>query len=129
MWKPLLLSIALWQACLALAALITVIIGSEVDESVLVPCAIVGLAVATTVTLTVRQLKKGWAALTGFAIGLLPTVAGLTYGYFSPKTVDAAAGWLALSLWLAVPSAVGGALSGFISARPMSPKDVVTLKR
>ena len=118
MWKPLLLGIVVWQACLALAVMISVIVGSEVDESVLVPCALAGLAVAPTVTLVVRRSKKVWAAMMGFAIGVLPTIVGIVYGsYFSPKTLDAAAGWLALSLWLAAPSAAGGALSGIISAR------------
>ena len=116
------LSVVVWQACLALAALITVIIGSEIDESVLIPCALAGLAVVSMVMLTARRLKKGWAAMMGLAIGLLPTVSGIVYGsYFSPKGIDAAAGWLALSLWLAAPSAAGGALSGFIAARSGQP--------
>jgi hypothetical protein len=112
-WKPLLLSVALWQACLGLAALITVVFGSDVDQSVLVPSALAGPAMAPTVRLAVRRLKRRW----GFAIGLLPIIVGfVSCSYLYPKTVDAAAGWLALSLWLAAPNAAGGAILDIISA-------------
>ena len=117
MWKRLLLGVAVWQACLVAAAVVTVLMGSEVDASVLIPCALVGVTVAAVVTLSVRRLTRTAAAISGFAIGLLPSIMGTIYGwFFLPKTVDATAGWLALSLWLAGPSALGGALCGVFTS-------------
>lgn len=117
MLKRFFLSLVAWQLCLAAAVLVTVISGSEIDNSVVVPCVVAGFVVAPAVTLAVRRAKRGHAAMVGFGIGLLPSLAGIAYGwYFAPKGVDATAGWLALALWLALPSAAGGALSGFMSA-------------
>ena len=117
MLKRVLLSLVTWQLSLTAAVLVSVIFGSDVDRSVLVPCVAAGFVVAPAVTLFVRRIKRGHAALVGFGVGLLPTIAGITYGLcFAHQSVDIATGWLALSLWLAIPSAAGGALSGFFSS-------------
>jgi hypothetical protein len=113
MLKRLLVGLAAWQACLVAAAAVTVLMGSGVDASVLVPTALAGVVVAAVVTLSVRRLTRITATISGFAIGLLPSIAGIIYGwFFLPKTIDASEGWFALSLWLAAPSALGGALCG-----------------
>jgi hypothetical protein len=122
MLKRLFLGFAVWQACLVAAAAVTVLMGSEVDASVLVPGALAGVAVAAVVTLSVRRLTRTAAAISGFAIGLLPSIVGTIYGwFFLPKTVDATAGWLGLSLWLAAPSALGGALCGVCTSHNQQP--------
>jgi hypothetical protein len=122
MLKRLFLGLAVWQACLVAAAAVTLLMGSEVDASVLVPCALAGVAVAAVVTLSVQRLTRTAAAISGFAIGLLPSIAGTIYGwFFQPKTIDATAGWLALSFWLAAPSALGGALCGVFSSQNPQP--------
>ncbi|MFI5114695.1 MAG: hypothetical protein ACHP7J_06075 [Terriglobales bacterium] len=103
---------------MAAAAGITVVLGSEAYASVLVPCALAGVVVSAATAVTVRRLTKNVASMVGFLIGLAPSTAGIVWGcFFAEKRVDAAVGWLALSLWLSVPSSVGGALCGFVSSQ------------
>lgn len=117
-WRTFFLGLAAWQACLGAAAGVTVVLGSEVDASVLVPCALAGVVVTAATAVTVRRLTRSVASIVGFLVGLAPSTAGIVWGWFlAEKGIDSTVGWLALSLWLSVPSAVGGALCGFISSR------------
>jgi hypothetical protein len=127
MLKRVFLSLLAWQLCLAGAVLVTLAFGGGIDKSVIVPCVAAGFVVALAVTLVAQRVEKGRAAMMGFGVGLLPTIAGITYGwYLAHRPVDASAGWLAFNLWLSLPSAVGGVLSGFISAsRRVDPSQVL----
>jgi hypothetical protein len=78
-------------------------------------------ATGVLVVLFVSQVCRRWdrprASLVGFGIGFIPSLVGLLIGFLSPKTVDASAGWMALSLWLVFPNGISGAIGGYSVSR------------
>ena len=106
-----------WLVCLLAWSGFSAWLGDGIDSSVLVPAVFTGLLVMAVISQVSRTQNKLRASLTGLGIGLIPTLVGLVIGLISPKTVDAAAGWIALSLWLVVPNGVGGAIGGLTCCR------------
>lgn len=91
---------------------------SPVDRVVLIASLASGVPVAVVVSLMCGRWKRIRAAIAGFAIGLIPCAAGVSWGLiFIPRTVDASAGLVALSLWVSVPNVIGGAVGGFLCSQ------------
>ena len=111
-----------WEACLACWSAITLLLGTELDASVLVPSVITGLMVSAAVSLFCPRCNKVRAIILGLLIGVVPCALGLLKGFMSAKGyIDAPVMWVGFGLWLLVPSCAGGALGAWACFDPARP--------
>lgn len=115
-----LFALCIWELCLIGAALVmSVWLGqrlSEMDLRQFLPYVLCGVLVCGVVAIVAARFRRAGAIAIGTAIGLIPSAIGvgtaIVVGGFETGTV-----LIGLSLWFALPSGLGGAVSGLICCR------------
>jgi hypothetical protein len=80
--------------------------------------AVCGLLVTTGTVVFSRPFRPVGAVVVGLLCGLAPSVLMFGWVFLARPGFEESAGTAGVAMILAVPSAVGGAIAGFISSRP-----------
>jgi hypothetical protein len=79
--------------------------------------AVCGLLVTAGIVFFSRRFRAVGAVVTGLLCGLAPSVLMFGWVFFARPGFEESAGTVGVAMILAAPSAVGGAIAGFISSR------------